>query len=130
MEGLYGIVLMVALFSLGEGHICWEHQRAACVSGHNIQLHSDKSVEECKDICAANPQCKSFEYGVPHGGSDTQNKPRFCRPQTSADSTGCPGAHYNSDLYVRQECSGRWSNDILYVCMYVCMHFIDLKFKI
>jgi hypothetical protein len=87
--------------------ICWGHQRAACVSGHNIHIHSNKTVEECKEICAADPQCKSFEYGVPHGGAETYIKTRDCRPQSSADSTGCDGAYYNSDLYIRQECSDK-----------------------
>jgi hypothetical protein len=35
-----------------------------CVSGHNIELHNDKSLSECQDLCSNNSDCLGIEYFV------------------------------------------------------------------
>ena len=77
------------------------HHPQACVSGHNIKLYHDKTVQECKSICDKTAGCIAFEYGVAHGGATTRvTKPAQCQPQSSANKAACSGAHHNLDLYV------------------------------
>jgi len=76
-----------------------------CVTGNNIVLYSDKTVDECKALCNAEPTCLAFEYGVDHGGLSTLYDPGDCHLQSSADESGCDGAYYNLDLYKKISCA-------------------------
>lgn len=76
------------------------HRAEACVSGANIVLHKDTSVDDCAQHCEQHPECVAFEYGVNHGGSGYE--PRDCQLQSSAAYQGCDGARYNLDLYIKQ----------------------------
>ena len=78
----------------------YKHKVKGCVGGHNIKLHKDKSVEECSDICDANPACLAFEYGVAYGGGG-KYKARDCQEQSSKNYAGCDGAYHNLDLYIK-----------------------------
>lgn len=72
-----------------------------CVTGSNIKIHHGKSLEECVFICNSDPDCKAFEYGVPHFGDSSKYEPHDCIPNTGADPNGCNGDFYNLDLYVK-----------------------------
>ena len=63
---------------------------------------ADRSVEECKYLCSADPACLSFEYGVAYGGSNAIYQPRDCMLRFEGlSATGCSGTDYNLDLYVK-----------------------------
>jgi len=74
----------------------------ACVTGNNLKKYKSKSLEECKSLCNAEPQCLAIEYGVNHGGEYKKISPRDCRLQSSANPDGCRGDYYNLDLYVKR----------------------------
>merc|ERR550534_3195467 len=40
----------------------WQHTANAAIYGHNNVHLNDVTIEQCKDSCCANPQCKSFDY--------------------------------------------------------------------
>ena len=73
----------------------------SCVSGHNLIKYTDKSVDECKELCSGHVNCLAFEYGVAHGGGGVKYNPRDCQLQDATDPDGCDGAHLNLDLYVK-----------------------------
>ena len=62
---------------------------------------SHKSVLECQQLCAAEDNCLSIEYGVIHGGSNNIN------PETKIVvlSVARDGRKYNLDLYVKGSCN-------------------------
>jgi len=70
-----------------------------CVRGANIKLYENKSVKECRVICDSTPGCVGFEYGVEYGGTLGTYEPRDCQPQSSRETTDCPGGDYNLDFY-------------------------------
>lgn len=72
-----------------------------CVGGHNIVLYHEKSVQQCAKLCEQNDDCMAFEYGMNYGGKSGNYRPRDCQLQDSDDTAGCPGKHYNLDLYVK-----------------------------
>ena len=72
------------------------------MSGHNIRLLHDMSIEECKAKCNGEASCLAFEYGVGYGGSSTAFKPKDCHLQSGNDPKGCDAVHYNLDLYVKK----------------------------
>ena len=69
-----------------------------CVSGHNIFLYPNKSVNECAAICDHIIGCQGFEYGVAYGGSGSY-KPHDCQLQSSSNTAGCNGGYHNLDFY-------------------------------
>lgn len=71
------------------------------ISGANMYKEQDKTVEECKAICDADPACKSFEYGVYHGGTSGSYQPGDCQPQSTASGINNSGLDYNLDIYVK-----------------------------
>jgi len=40
----------------------WHHTANAAIYGHNNVHLNDVTIEQCKDSCCANSQCKSFDY--------------------------------------------------------------------
>ena len=87
--------------------VCWTHITRACVSGHNIgppETYPNKTLDECKVLCINHTECKSFEYGVPHGSKVQMFKARDCRLQSGSDPSGCDGGALNLDLYVKRDC--------------------------
>jgi len=76
----------------------------ACVRGHNIVKHTDKSLEECAAICDGTSGSVAFEYGVQYGGHPYQ--PRDCLCQDAGDSSNCLGNQVNLDLYIKTPVAG------------------------
>ena len=70
---------------------------------HNIIKYTDKSVDECKELCSQHCKCLAFEYGVAYGGGGVY-KPKDCQLQDSSAKEGCDGTYHNLDLYVK----GSW----------------------
>jgi len=70
------------------------------VNGENIQRYSDKTVEECADICNADSLCLGFEYGVAYGGSG-RYETGDCQKSSSTNLDGCDGAYHNLDFYTK-----------------------------
>ena len=83
----------------------WTHISPGCVSRHNMKRYSHKSVLECQQLCAADENCLSIEYGVNHGGSKKIYKPRNCVLNSGTKSRTCDGKKYNLDLYVKGSCN-------------------------
>ena len=81
--------------------MCWEHHSKSCVSGQNIRNIPDQTIDECKELCNAEPTCKAFEYGVSHGGRNKRFKPRDCHLQSGNNPVGCDGIYWNLDLYIK-----------------------------
>jgi len=79
----------------------YQYRPQACVLSSNIQLHGDKSIQECAKLCNDDAECSAFEYGVNHGGSDKKYKPRDCQLQSSSRFGGCDGKDLNLDLYIK-----------------------------
>ena len=80
----------------------YEHIPRACVLNHNLELISERSLEECKIECNKRTRCLAFEYWVDYGGSSQLFEARDCHLQKGTDSADCDGSHYNVDLYVKQ----------------------------
>lgn len=66
---------------------CWKLITPGCVSSRNIggKLRGN-TVSDCKQLCRENSECKSIEYGVPHGGLRTNYKTGDCQVSLT-DST-------------------------------------------
>ena len=79
---------------------CWVHKKKACVHGHNVRQFHEKTVDECKVLCDAEPNCEAFEYSVWYGGNNPYT-PRECTLQNGNDPIGCNGEQFNMDLYVK-----------------------------
>ena len=73
--------------------------------GSNIVKYDDKSLDECKKLCTAVPNCLAFEFYEYHGGTSTISKPKDCWLQSRADSRRCNGRRFNFDLYVKGGCT-------------------------
>ena len=77
----------------------------SCVIGYNLDhlYESDKSVEECADICNTHDDCMAFEYGMNHAGyADGPFPERECRPQSRNEVARLSLCGYNLNLYVKQ----------------------------
>lgn len=73
-----------------------------CVFGNNIEKHTDKTAQECADLCTNHgSDCLGFEYGRPTQGSNPGWNPRDCQLQRSADIGTCNGAKWKMDFYTR-----------------------------
>ena len=83
-------------------YLLYTHYPKACVGGHNIEKHTGKTVEQCKEICSAMSNCDAFEFGVAYGGAGGYQA-GDCQPQSSANRGSCSGSYYNLDLYVKNE---------------------------
>jgi len=79
----------------------YDYRPQACVSGNNLQLYRETSIQECATLCDKEAECLAFEYGVNHGGSVETYKPGDCQTQSSANFAGCDGKTYNLDLYLK-----------------------------
>ena len=94
------------------------HMERACVSGANIPGTQilGTTVAQCQQHCLDTDGCVGFEYGVDHGGSNTNYPPGSCFPQASADSAGCDGVLMNLDLYLLDSpCNGANYNLDMYI---------------
>ena len=99
----------------------YEHIPRACVLNHNIELISERSLEECKIECNKRTHCLAFEYGVPHGGSSPRYKARDCHLQKGTDSSDCDGVHFNVDLYVKKSIDIHFlSNNSIHILIEFC----------
>jgi len=77
--------------------VSFEHFIGACVTGSNmLPVYIDQTIEECKERCELNLECKAIEYYHNGAHNTTTNK---CVMQSSKDKTGCVGE--NVDLYVK-----------------------------
>ena len=74
------------------------------MSSHNIKRYRGTTVDECKKLCADHPECKSFEYGVNHGGSRTTYKAGDCQLNSGTNAKNCDGVDNNLDLYIQISC--------------------------
>ena len=79
----------------------YEHIPKACVTGHNIVLYPNMSLEDCKIKCNEDIKCLAFEYGVSYGGNGNYNA-KDCNLQNGKNKAGCNGAYHNLDLYVKK----------------------------
>jgi len=81
----------------------YEHLYQGCVSGANIVLEKDQTIEECADLCDQNSDCLAFEYGVDHDGVHGHYEKKDCQLQSSYDPDEiCDGQDWNLDLYVKK----------------------------
>ena len=80
---------------------CWEYRPRGCVNGHNIRKIPGRTVQQCKDLCDSDSNCKAIEYGVAYGGSNTEYKPRDCYLQSGNNHAACDGTYWNIDLYIK-----------------------------
>jgi len=79
----------------------YERFERACVPRHNLAIFPSTTVQECAEVCDADPSCVAFEYGVSHGGRGDY-QPGDCQPQDAVDQLeACDGGNQNLDLYVR-----------------------------
>lgn len=81
----------------------YAHKHKGCVNGHNLVRWPGKSVDECAELCEARSDCRAFEYGVNHGGSSRNYRPKDCSLQSSSNSAGCDGGYNNLDLYTKKD---------------------------
>ena len=84
--------------------VCWRHVTPGCVNAHNIVRYRGKTIDECKQLCAENSECKAFEYGVNHGGAKKTYKAGDCQLNSGSNSKGCDGVKNNLDLYIQISC--------------------------
>jgi len=78
----------------------YTHYTETCVSGANIVLYKDRSVQECADLCDSNSECFGFEYGINYAPSASY-EPRDCQLQSSAAYQSCGGTKYNLDFFLK-----------------------------
>jgi len=73
----------------------------ACVKGHNIAVHSGKTLVECASICSGTVGSVAFEIGVEYGGDPYKPGDCLCQDSTTSSDAGiCDGGAVNLDLYV------------------------------
>ena len=95
-----------------DGPSGYDHHPKSCVSSHNIKSYTDRTPEQCAELCNIYGRgCKGFEifvdYGIRSGRRDDH-----CTLQDSANYDGCNGASYNLDFYAKswhQRCSSACS---------------------
>eukprot|EP01050_Picozoa_sp_SAG11_P008153 SAG11_NODE_705_length_7655_cov_19.812599_1_plen_643_part_00 len=75
----------------------WERMEGECISGNNLDVIPNMSIEDCKVQCTANIQCAAFEY-VLTSSPDT-GQARDCRLQSARfdDTDSC--SNVNMDVY-------------------------------
>jgi len=72
-----------------------------CVNGNNIRKYSDKTEEQCAQLCRDyGSGCKGFEYGVAYGGGGSYLA-KDCQLSSSANTAGCDGRYYNLAFYTK-----------------------------
>jgi len=106
MLRLLSVALLVVVSTVlaTDNRVCWRHVAPGCVNAHNIVRYRDKTVDECKALCKAHPDCKAFEYGVNHGGSRKVYRAGDCQLNTGSFAKNCDGKDNNLDLYVKIGC--------------------------
>ena len=94
----------------------YEHFPNTCVGKKRLQsvTHANKGVQECKALCDADTNCKSFQ--VPSGqvntgsetskrrqldGSDSHTRSGSCVLFSGAGSAGCDGLAKRTDVFVK-----------------------------
>ena len=81
----------------------------SCVINSDFAKYRDKTLEECKVLCEQNKWCKALEYYFDYGGTEdnvTGLRPQSCWLQLITNHTGCDGARWNKDLYIKGPCQG------------------------
>jgi hypothetical protein len=74
----------------------------SCIHQYNINTHKDSTVEGCMALCAAEPTCKAFEFGVDYGGAALDKKDAgdcILNSATAPIDDKCESQ--NLDLYVK-----------------------------
>lgn len=95
---VYGIYCFSFLAS-PEGYECI-HQ--ACVTGYNIIKYDNYNKDQCAQACNNyGPDCKGFEFGTDHGGSQTTYSTGDCQLQSGNNIEDCDGADANLDFCLR-----------------------------
>ena len=80
-------------------HLDYTHFPKSCVAGHKISSHSNKSLNECTQLCNDDKDCRIFQYGVAHGGDKGNIQPRDCILKSSNNRQFCDGEAWNVDTY-------------------------------
>ena len=75
----------------------WQHTANAAILGHNNGHLDDVTIEQCKDSCCANPQCKSFDYYKQSSECDVSYSSAFDVGGLKTDYAGNPYDHYALD---------------------------------
>jgi len=78
-----------------------------CVTGSDVSIKKNLTVQECANLCDANLSCLAFEYSANHGGSEPYNK-QECRLNDNAEYKQCDGKKYNQNLYLLYDASKPW----------------------
>jgi hypothetical protein len=82
----------------------YEHNPEACVSGNNIELFSNQTLNECKVRCDALHDCLGFEFYADNGGALLSYVPGDCQLSgPSIDFDGCDAIGNNLDFYTKQD---------------------------
>jgi len=75
----------------------WQHTANAAISGHNNVHLEHITIEQCKDSCCANPQCKSFDYYKHSSQCDLSYSSASDVGGLKTDYAGNPYDHYALD---------------------------------
>ena len=71
-----------------------------------LEMHSNISLSECKDICSGFPDCFAFKYGVEYGVDNgaVDYQAGDCQPLVAEDpNPRLRDAESNADLYAREQ---------------------------
>jgi len=81
-------------FNLPESLASYTRVSPGCVLNHDIDTIEGKSLEECGQICTAEPACAAFEYRM---------QPPICKPQVSTyEFEKCNSDADVLDLYIKK----------------------------
>jgi len=75
----------------------WQHTANAAIYGHNNVHLNDVTIEQCKDSCCANPQCKSFDYSKQSSDCDLSYSSASDVGGLKTNYPGNPYDHYALD---------------------------------
>jgi len=75
----------------------WQHTANAAIYGHNNVHLNDVTIEQCKDSCCANPQCKSFDYSKQSSDCDLSYSSASDVGGLKTNYAGNPYDHYALD---------------------------------
>jgi len=88
---------------VGTNEVTYTHYPEHCVAGFNGVNHGIRTLCECQELCEADSSCQGFEYGVNHGGADTNYPDGVCQMSTqrytASIPASCNASHYNLDFY-------------------------------
>ena len=81
----------------------WTAVIPGCVTGANFgRRHTNKTLEECKQLCEDNDRCKSIEYGVDLGQVEGAFKTKDCQLNSDDDHESCDASKKNLVVYVKR----------------------------